>query len=719
MHTIEHNEIFNLAWEVVNHTSCNLFLTGKAGTGKTTFLKYVYEHTNKNAVVVAPTGVAAINASGVTIHSLFQLPLMPFLPEYKINSGNISFVNRYSLFRGIRLSREKIDMLNELELLIIDEVSMVRADLLDMIDESLRHFRNRKNIPFGGVQLLFIGDLYQLPPVIKEEDWGTMKNYYSTPFFFSSKVLENNPMLFLELKEIYRQSEEKFIRILNGIRNNNVQEGDLNELNQRYYAAEKNQIRKGITLVTHNYMADRINKEELQKLKTPLYKFPAEVHGTFSETSFPCEAELHLKAEAQVMFIKNDSEKKYVNGTLAVIKSIDEKEILVELSEDKKVFPLEKVKWKNIRYKLNKETGKIKEEEIGRFTQYPVRLAWAVTIHKSQGLTFDRATIDAGKSFAAGQVYVALSRCRTMEGITLLSPVNSSHIITDKQIANFSTKENKLHDLVKILAEEKKKYDAATLMCAFDWKKIIHELKNFSEDTHGKQLPDKKFTEETVSVLLKNANEQNTICEKFILELEKKFSESQLNEQWLNQKITGAKKFFIDKIQNELISPLNAFQSHLKGKKKVRKFSKQVDALEIFLWRKIKSIERTSFGNLAFEVSPVEKKVNHAEIKKKLLPGGSKLETLNFYKQGLKIEQIAKQREMAISTIEGHLSEFVSTGEINIYDFLNNPLLERIKAITDKTGYEKLSPIKNVLGEEATYGQIKMAVNYLKGISAE
>ena len=717
----EHNEIFSLAHEVVNHTSCNLFLTGKAGTGKTTFLKYICGHTNKNAVVVAPTGVAAINAGGVTIHSFFQLPLLHFIPEYKTDEGNLNFVNRYSLFRGMRLSSTKIDLLNELELLIIDEVSMVRADLLDMMDESLRHFRNSKK-PFGGVQVLFIGDMFQLPPVIKETEWNTLSKYYSSPFFFSANVLKNSPMLFLELKKIYRQSEEKFIRILNNIRNNNCSKEDFYELNQRY-SASANAKKKGITLVTHNYMADRINQEELQKLKSSLHKFTAEVEGIFSESSFPCETELHLKAGAQVMFIKNDSsgEKKYYNGKLATIKSIDEEEIIVELSESNEIFPLEKEKWKNIHYKLNKETGKIEEEEIGSFTQYPVRLAWAVTIHKSQGLTFDELTIDAGKSFAAGQVYVALSRCRTLEGITLLSPIHSSHIITDKQIIEFSKGENNLHDLDAILKEEKKKYAATRLMNAFDGKKIIRELEKFSEYTKERQLFDKKFVEEAVALLLKNAKEQNTISEKFIVELEKRFSENPLNEQWLNQKVISAKKFFIDKIQNELVIPVNALQSRLKGKKKVRQFNKKLNELEIFLWKQEKIIERASFGTIAFEISPVEKKekILSAKSEKQSAPGWSKLETLSFYKQGMNVEQIAQQREMAISTIEGHLAEFVSAGEVNIFDFLNETLLEKIKSIAQKTGYEKLSPIKNELGIEVSYGQIKMAMNYIKGISGE
>lgn len=717
----KHNEIFSLAWEMVEHTSCNLFLTGKAGTGKTTFLKHLCEHTSKNAVVVAPTGVAAINAGGVTIHSLFQLPFLNFIPEYKTDEGNINFVNRHTLFRGMKLSRTKIDLLNELELLIVDEVSMVRADMLDMIDESLRHFRNIKS-PFGGVQVLFIGDMFQLPPVVKEQEWNTLSKYYSSPFFFSAKVLENNRLLFLELKIIYRQSEEKFIRILNHIRTNNCSKEDLDELNKRCIPTVK---KESITLVTHNYMAEEINQEELKKLKTPLHKFTADVRGNFSESMFPCEIELHLKTGAWVMFIKNDSsgEKKYYNGKLAVIKSMDrndegEDEIIVELSNSGETFSLEKEKWSNIQYRLNKGTGKIEEEEIGSFTQYPVRLAWAVTIHKSQGLSFDNVAINAGKSFAAGQVYVALSRCRTLDGVTLLSPINNSHIIVDKQIIDFSTREDSFHDLTGILSEEKRKYAAASLVRAFDWKIIIRELKKFAEYISEKQLPDKTFAEETILLLLKNSNDQHRISEKFIAELNNRIFEAEnpVNEKWLNQKVVGAKNFFIEKIQTELILHLHSFQSHLRGKKKVKQFIKYLDDLELFFLKQIKTLERASFETFAFEIPPVEKKaIVKAKIEKQSASVGlSKLETLNFYKQGMKAHQIAEQRGMAISTIEGHLAGFVSTGEVNIYDFLDEVLLEKIKTVALKTGFEKLSPIKNELGELATYGQIRMAVNYLK-----
>ncbi|HXC03278.1 MAG TPA: helix-turn-helix domain-containing protein [Bacteroidia bacterium] len=719
MSALEQNEVFSLAWDVINNTSMNLFLTGKAGTGKTTFLKYVREHTRKNAAVVAPTGVAAMNAGGVTIHSLFQLPLLPFLPEYNTQAEQIQFVNRYSLFRGMRLSKEKIDLLKELDLLIIDEVSMVRADVLDMIDESLRHFRNRKDKAFGGVQVLFIGDLYQLPPVVKEHDWVVQKNHYASPYFFSAKAMDTCPMLFLELKKIYRQSEEKFIRILNGIRNNRIGKEDLDELNRRYVGGNGTVTTKGITLVTHNSQADRINQQELQKLHTPLHTFTAEVHGTFPESANPCETELQLKVGARVMFIRNDPEKRYVNGTIASVQEIREEEIRVELATEKQAIALQKEQWKNIRYQLNKETGKVEEDEIGSFTQYPLRLAWAVTIHKSQGLTFDEVTLDAEKSFAAGQVYVALSRCRTLEGITLLAPISNTHILTDTQIAEFSKGEHRPDELGGMLLIEKQKYAASMLIRAFDWRKTQSELQ-LCGDALREFLKSGEGTEAVLfAQILEHVNQQGVVADKFVAELEKKLTETPLNEAWLIQKVIGAKNYFVGRILQELLAPLDVLRTRLKGKKGFKKLGRQLGEAENYLESTIRLMEQASYGNLALSVPPATVKKGSAPQRKKPARGDSKLETLALYKEGKKAEQIAQHREMALSTIEGHLAQLVSDGEVNIFDFLDEALFDKIRTAIGKVDAKTLSAVKNELGEEATYGQIRMALNHLNRVGKE
>ncbi|MFI5221694.1 MAG: helix-turn-helix domain-containing protein [Bacteroidia bacterium] len=716
----EDNELFSLAADVVNYTSCNLFLTGKAGTGKTTFLKFIKENSHKNSVVVAPTGVAAINAGGVTMHSFFQLPFLPYLPEQKYFSGNVNSVDRYSLIKGLRLGSRKIDLINELELLIIDEVSMLRVDLLDAVDEILRHFRQKRNLPFGGVQVLFIGDMYQLPPVVSDEEWIRMKNFYDSPFFFSAKVLEKHPPLFIELKKIYRQTEEKFINLLNSIRNNEMTEEDFKILHERHRLDAMDLFEESITLTTHNRTADLINQRELQKLNVPVHQFDGEITGNFSETALPTEMNLYLKEGAQIMFIKNDPEmeKRYFNGKLATVKKINEDEITVSLSGSGMELILEKEKWSNVQYRFNSETGKIEEEELGSYSQYPVRLAWAITIHKSQGLTFDRAVIDAGQSFAAGQVYVALSRCRTLEGLLLLSKILPQSVKSDERIVEYSQRKNEFEEIKNVLIDEKPRYASQILIKTFDWKKLVSLLEEFETITKTKKIPDKNLANNPAQLLHENAKAQMEISKRFITELENKFREKPIDQTWLNTKVTGAKKYFAVKIKEELIAPLNILQAYLQGKTKVRKYAQLVNELENILWKRINDIQRVTFGDLSFDVELIERNSKPAETKRskktKQEKGSSKLESLNYYKQGMKIEEIAKQRGMANSTIEGHLAEFVSSGELNVFDFVSEEQLDKIKTVTGNLGYNLLGSIKNEVGDSISYGQIRMAVNYLK-----
>jgi nucleoside-triphosphatase THEP1 len=714
------NTLFSLAADAVNFTSCNIFLTGKAGTGKTTFLKHIREHSHKNTVVVAPTGVAAINAGGVTMHSFFQLPFIPYLPEKKYSEGSIESVDRYSLIKNIRFSKEKIELIQELDLLIIDEVSMLRADMLDAIDEILRHFREQKKLLFGGLQVLFIGDLFQLPPVVSDNEWKMMREQYQSPFFFSAKVLEENPPLHIELKKIYRQSDEQFINLLNNIRNNEMADEDYNMLHERFILVASEVKSDCITLTTHNYIADQINKKELQKLNNKLFHFEGQLSGNFSEKALPTELQLDLKEGAQVMFVKNDSspEKRYFNGKLATVKRIAEESIVVELSESKNELHVEKEKWKSVRYTLNKESGKVEEEELGSFTQYPIRLAWAITIHKSQGLTFDNAIIDAGQSFAAGQVYVALSRCRTLKGLQLLSKIAPGSVKNDERIIEFAKKGSGANEIKNIVTTEKPRYAALLLIKTFDWKKITVELELFLAETESKKFNAKVVALTTANNMLSNAKAQQEVATKFSAELEKRFAETPINQNWLNEKVTNAKKYFAAKIKEELILPLNGLQSQLKGKTKVRKYSKLVNELEGFLWKKINDIQRVTFGDLTFEVEKMERENIAAQIvatsKAKTEKGSSKLESLGFYKQGMKIPEIAKQRDMAITTIEGHLAEFVQSGEVNIFDFVNKQELEEVKAAITKLGDERLTPLKTELGDSYSYGKVRMAVSYLK-----
>ncbi len=445
---MENNPELQLAWQFIENTGTHLFLTGKAGTGKTTFLRRLKEQSPKRMVILAPTGIAAINAGGVTIHSFFQLSFAPFVPETTFNSSQTHY----------RFSKEKRNIIRSMDLLVIDEISMVRADLLDAIDSALRRYRDREK-PFGGVQLLMIGDLQQLAPVVKENEWEMLKNYYETPYFFASRALRETVYMTIELKTVYRQSDTFFLSLLNKIRENQADDEVLNELNRRYQPGFRPRKEEGyIRLTTHNYQAQKVNDNELASLPGQTYSFRAEIDGTFPEYLYPADEVLTIKAGAQIMFLKNDpsSEKRYYNGMMGEVAAVNDVGMIVRGKDNGNEFQLLPEEWGNYKYVLNEETKEITEEIEGTFRQYPIRLAWAITIHKSQGLTFERAIIDARNSFAHGQTYVALSRCKTLEGMVLESPLCREAIISDSTVDNF-TKEvernkpgnRQLHDMQK------------------------------------------------------------------------------------------------------------------------------------------------------------------------------------------------------------------------------------------------------------------------------
>ncbi len=472
------NQDLQLAFDFVKYTNRNIFLTGKAGTGKTTFLHDLKKSSPKRMVVLAPTGVAAINARGVTIHSFFQLPFHPYVPSFYISEHFSEDPAAQKEASGYKMGREKINIIKSLDLLVIDEISMVRADTLDAVDSALRRYKNRY-LPFGGVQLLMIGDLRQLAPVVKDEDREILDKYYDSYFFFGSRALRSTDYVTIELKHIYRQNDQVFIDMLNKVRDNHVDSDVLSELNKRFIPDFDPDSGKGyITLTTHNYQSGMLNDSKLEKLPGSPHSFKATIKDDFPEFSYPAASELILKVGAQVMFVKNDlsGDKLFFNGKIGKVKTFEDDIIVVKCPGDDFPIRVEKAEWQNMKYTLDDETKEIEETVIGTFNQYPLRLAWAITIHKSQGLTFDRAVIDARDAFAHGQVYVALSRCRTLEGLVLSTRINQRSIIDDRAISEFVSHTERNQPGQKELSESKKAYQQMLLTELFDFTPLLRTL---------------------------------------------------------------------------------------------------------------------------------------------------------------------------------------------------------------------------------------------------
>lgn len=473
---METNPQIELAFDFLQYTGTNVFLTGKAGTGKTTFLRELKRRSPKRMIVVAPTGVAAINAGGVTIHSFFQLPFGPYVPgNAEETSGN---EKRYTN----KFSREKINIIRSLDLLVIDEISMVRADLLDAVSDVLCRYKDRSR-PFGGVQLLMIGDLQQLAPVVKDDEWALLKDRYASPFFFCSRALQEVPYVGIELTQVYRQTDAAFLDLLNKVRDNRADQATLQALNKRYIPGFRPDDTEGyITLTTHNYQAQQINREKLEELDGKAYSYDAEIVDEFPEYSFPTDQHLVLKKGAQVMFVKNDAspEKRYYNGKIGRISAISADHILVRCGEEKEAITVAKEEWTNTKYTIDAETQEISETVEGVFRQYPLKTAWAITIHKSQGLTFERAIVDAGAAFTHGQVYVALSRCKTLEGLVLSSPLRTGALICDQAVRQFTEGIEQSQPGHEQLADAKKAYYLQLLKELFDYNGVLRRMQYMS-----------------------------------------------------------------------------------------------------------------------------------------------------------------------------------------------------------------------------------------------
>jgi len=829
---MHHNPELELAWNFVEKTNKNIFLTGKAGTGKTTFLHKIREKSFKRLVVVAPTGVAAINAKGVTIHSFFQMSFGPILPPEADSIANQQHRHNNTKFQK-KFNKKKIDIIRSLDLLIIDEVSMVRADLLDGIDQVLRRYRDRDKV-FGGVQLLMIGDLQQLAPVVKNDEWRLLSPYYDTAFFFSSKAFRESAAVGIELKHIYRQDNAVFIGILNEIRNNKLSAKSLETLNQRYQPDFRPKEDDGyITLTTHNNRANKMNLQELESIDRKSRFFTASIDGDFPEHAYPTMEELEFKVGAQVMFIKNDSspEKRFYNGKIGKIVQMNSSEIVVRCPGDDNDITTKKESWENLKYSIDEQTKDITEKVKGSFNQMPLRLAWSITIHKSQGLTFERAIIDAESSFAHGQTYVALSRCTTLEGIVLKSKIGMNGIIQDTRVIGFTQDVEEKSPDQKQLLQAKNNYQLQLIDEIFRFPNlgylvnrclkvefqnsnilkgnILEPLKIIKEkgvqelskvaDSFRNQLSqmntanlDPESNEEIQERFIKAINYFKKQTEEFLMKplsevtfmtdnatVEKDFKEplTKMNELFnikrycfnglsegfnatrflelraqavfqkektkVKNKITTQDtqhpELFnaLRQLRNDLVEEEDVahFQIYTQkallgmceslprtkkqllevngiGQIKVDKYGNQI--IEIIKgYCKAQNISETFEQiDINLSIAPANTK---EEKKPKVLKGDSKKLSLNLFKEGISIKEIAEERGLTMGTIENHLISFIVSGEIKTEDLMPKEKADALKKLIKNMTYKSLTDLKKQLSDKFSYNELRMVVDGING----
>ncbi|MEO7768531.1 MAG: helix-turn-helix domain-containing protein [Ferruginibacter sp.] len=820
---MDFSDSFQLASDFINYTNTSIFLTGKAGTGKTTFLKYCKENSLKNAAIVAPTGVAAMNAGGTTIHSFFQLPFTPYLPMTRGFEENNDVNDKNSLISRLRLTNDRKEVMQKLDLLIIDEISMVRCDVLDAVDTVLRHVRSQYSRPFGGVQVLLIGDMYQLPPVVKDEEWQILSPWYKSQYFFNSHVIENWPPVYVALDKIYRQSDASFVNVLNQVRNNEMDAEGFETLHSRYLPnftpPEKENY---ITLTTHNSKADAINFKALNELKGKLYNFNALIEGEFYEKSYPADLQLKLKPGAQVMFIKNDTEKirRYFNGKIGVIENIEGDKIQVMCNGHKETIEVRKEKWKNIKYAVDKTSNKVLENEIGSFTQFPLRLAWAITIHKSQGLTFEKAIIDAGEAFASGQVYVALSRCTCLEGMVLRSRINNNSLFSDHRITAFAKTQKASAVQLQILHNSKHLFQKEEIKKLFDFseQQLVAKAVVFFTEQHQASFNAEAFP--FLSLIYTAIEHIEFTARKFEPQLDHLLQQEPLpeNNELLKNRLVAASNHFISQLEkvqeqinkcpaetdsrliasdlNKLLAKLNnsiCLRSHLfKGcqngfkleiylqhkrnftrtvllanahagksvavktksphpelynllRKKRDSFCEEknvplylvagsitLEEMTVYLPQTFDELNRINGFGLAkskqfgeaflniirdycerndlwtnIESKPIKVK---RKGKKSEVITDTKTISLNSFKEGKTIIEIAKERNLTTNTIENHLAFFIDIGEIDINTILSLDKQQLIKTVVEKFGSLGNKIIKENLPDDISYGEIKMVI---------
>ena len=745
MNEVETNELAQIASQYINSTNRHVFLTGRAGTGKTTFLKHLVSKTHKKCVVAAPTGIAAINAGGVTLHSLLQLPFGCFIPA-ELPPGmqeiNVEINTPKTIRRNRRFNKVKLELLREIELLIIDEVSMLRADLLDAIDAMLRSVRRQRNTPFGGVQMLFIGDLLQLPPVIKDPEWRYLSSYYKSAYFFEAHALKNSQPVYIELDKIYRQSEQEFIEILGRFRNNRPTEADLQKLNQAFTPDFRKKIDDGhIFITTHNYKADEKNRSALEHLKGKSYTYQAEVENDFSEHSFPLEYELSLKQDARVMFVKNDpsGEGRFYNGKIGKVIFLDEEEITVGFDDGSDPVEVERYTWENKRYTLNQKTGEIEEKIIGTFRHYPIKLAWAVTVHKSQGLTFDKAVVDLAGAFAPGQVYVALSRLRSLSGLVLSSRLTSNNLNIDEFVSSYADNKVPAGQLEQNLTNELLNFLGQQAGKAFDFGPLKTELfyhyQSYDKD-HGKSAKQKHKL--WAGELLNKVNEPLSVSQKFLDQITAITQKPNPDLQFLHQRIGAAKNYF-EPILKDFSKQIFEHIDSLAGEKKVKTYINELKDLENHFFRQLyfiyksEAVVKSAIEERELSKSDLQQSKLYADRKetaketdafkpsrkrtkeKKPAKPNTRKITFDLYKEGKSPDEIAKERGLTVGTIMGHFVPYLKDGEIKIEELVDPKKAVTIAECIHETEATTLSEVRQILGSDYEYGEIRLVFAGLEG----
>lgn len=713
---------------LVNQTNRNIFLTGKAGTGKTTLLHKIINTCYKNTVVVAPTGIAALNAGGVTIHSMFQLPFASFLPTLSnppIVNEFLRFENRFSLRKHFQMHKNKQQVIRNMELLIIDEVSMLRADVLDAMDYMLQFIRKDKR-PFGGVQVLFIGDLLQLPPVVKQEEWEVLKHYYKGMYFFQSEVITQNPLLYVELETIYRQTDKLFISILNHLRENQLTSEDIKQL-ERYVQPDfpKKHLKDYITLTTHNAKADAMNQREMSKLTSPLFSYEADIVDDFPEYLYPIEKVIQLKEGARVMFIKNDisGEHLFFNGKMGTVVSLSEGEITVKL-DGGRVINVERYEWENVRYKLNETTKDIEEERLGSFTQYPLRLAWAITIHKSQGLTFEKAILDLASVFASGQAYVAFSRLRSLDGLILLSSVSANGINNNGEVISYAENKASEKEVQTACYTGKTEFLQENILNTFQWNTLLEEWV-LHRNSYSGEIGNKNLYKDWASQQLVRVQELVTVSEKFIKQLKTLFNNA-TDVQHIFERVAKGITYFTPLLE-QLWYEVLLVEGKIANQKKVKQFFTELKELDNSLSETLKKLFRLEqMIQLAQSDQPFDKekihsakletlyteltgKINNILKNEKLFISEYPLSkddkpkkekrstydiTLQLWKEGKTVAEIAKERTLSQATIYSHIAKCIEQDKIAITEVLPEETINELNTIFKEN--EELTTLKSL-----------------------